>query len=468
MRLRSPESDRRGRAFALLQLPASASPWSRRVGSGRAVLAAICALCAAPAIFAQVSIEGGRVDALIRNAIEATDAASESLYRSRGLSRRPIDVSDELRSMGELSKALNAVYLVTYRTDDRLRAILIDLRTDVPQIVGAYTVGSTATLRQQIARLRNSLDIPHRQVGRAPIRRGLRREIPPKSNEQWTTLSKIVGAELFPKEAARTLATAESVLIVPSAVLSSIPYGLLRPADWKTELSEKVTVSILPRLPGRTSVLQWTGLGAEDKALILVDPRLEANDGWTFPPLPGAEIEAKEIATSLHSAIRVGTDATWAVVQAHENDTAILYLATHAIADEGAALDQSFIALADRMVTPREIQSQHFPKGELVVLSACQTGLGADVDGGTIGISRAFNISGFPAVIMSLWSIDDRLTADLMKDFASRLRVQAPQYALRGASNELRRSNPNDPAVWASFEYFGVPMTGPPPSPPRR
>lgn len=57
-------------------------------------------------------------------------------------------------------------------------------------------------------------------------------------------------------------------------------------------------------------------------------------------------------------------------------------------------------------------------QAELVVLSACKTGLGEEVKGeGLVGLTRGFMYAGSPRVVVSLWSVDDQATSELMKVF---------------------------------------------------
>jgi CHAT domain-containing protein len=105
--------------------------------------------------------------------------------------------------------------------------------------------------------------------------------------------------------------------------------------------------------------------------------------------------------------------------------------------------------------TAREVQSSRL-KAQLVVLSACQTGLGKIHDAGVIGLSRAFQIAGVPRVVMSLWSVNDKATAALMKAFVKYLRANMPSEALRLAMLEVRRERPQL-SQWASFVLFGTP-----------
>jgi CHAT domain-containing protein/Tfp pilus assembly protein PilF len=96
---------------------------------------------------------------------------------------------------------------------------------------------------------------------------------------------------------------------------------------------------------------------------------------------------------------------------------------------------------------------------DLVVLSACQTGLGKEVRGeGLMGLTRAFMYAGVPRVIVSLWSVDDRATAELMAAFyRSLLRDgKRPSEALLDAQVELRKHREwQSPYYWAAFVQQG-------------
>ena len=95
---------------------------------------------------------------------------------------------------------------------------------------------------------------------------------------------------------------------------------------------------------------------------------------------------------------------------------------------------------------------------ELVVLSACQTGLGRLTGEGTVGLSRSFLAAGARSVIVSLWSIDDLATEKFMTAFyGAYLGGESKAAALRRAMLEL--SNDPDfraPAFWAPFMLIGA------------
>jgi CHAT domain-containing protein len=96
---------------------------------------------------------------------------------------------------------------------------------------------------------------------------------------------------------------------------------------------------------------------------------------------------------------------------------------------------------------------------DLVVLSACQTAFGKDVRGeGLISLTRGFMYAGTPRVVASLWQVDDRASAELMKRFYEGMlgRGLRPAAALRAAQVELLNDKRwSAPHYWAAFTIQG-------------
>jgi CHAT domain-containing protein len=96
---------------------------------------------------------------------------------------------------------------------------------------------------------------------------------------------------------------------------------------------------------------------------------------------------------------------------------------------------------------------------DLVVLSACQTGLGKLVRGeGMVGLTRAFMYAGTPAVMVSLWSVSDISTATLMGEFYKNLVIKNldKTNALRKAKlTMLKNEKFANPYYWAPFVIVG-------------
>jgi CHAT domain-containing protein/Tfp pilus assembly protein PilF len=98
-------------------------------------------------------------------------------------------------------------------------------------------------------------------------------------------------------------------------------------------------------------------------------------------------------------------------------------------------------------------------KAELVVLSACETGLGKEVKGeGLMSLMRAFMYAGTPSVVVSLWNVNDESAADLMIRFYRHLKTGriSKAEALRQAQLETIRDN-GFPFFWAPFVLVGKP-----------
>jgi CHAT domain-containing protein len=108
------------------------------------------------------------------------------------------------------------------------------------------------------------------------------------------------------------------------------------------------------------------------------------------------------------------------------------------------------------LLSAREILSMDLRRTELVVLSACDTGLGAIVPGRTVaGLPRAFIVAGADSVVMSLWKVPDASTSALMKCFYRELsKGVSTADALRVAKLAAMKDCPH-PRDWAAFICYG-------------
>ena len=110
--------------------------------------------------------------------------------------------------------------------------------------------------------------------------------------------------------------------------------------------------------------------------------------------------------------------------------------------------------MEDGILTAYEISQMNLSNTELVVLSACETGLG-DIQGneGVYGLQRAFKIAGAKYLIMSLWQVPDKETAYFMELFYKHLVAMDMDIpaAFRATQDELRANPFITPYQWAGF-----------------
>ncbi len=143
-----------------------------------------------------------------------------------------------------------------------------------------------------------------------------------------------------------------------------------------------------------------------------------------------------------------------------------VHFATHGLLDsERPGLSSLVLSMVDArgkaqdgFLRANDIYNLKLP-AELVVLSACQTGLGKEVKGeGLVGLTRGFMYAGAARVVVSLWNVNDKATADLMSKFYEKMLKQGerPAAALRAAQVEMwKQKQWQSPYYWAAFTMQG-------------
>jgi CHAT domain-containing protein len=146
----------------------------------------------------------------------------------------------------------------------------------------------------------------------------------------------------------------------------------------------------------------------------------------------------------------------------------LLHFATHGLLNsEHPELSGLVLSLVDEngraqdgFLRMHEIYNLRMP-AEVVVLSACQTGLGKQIKGeGLVGLTRGFMYAGAQRVVASLWQVDDLATAELMKRFYRGMLQDdlRPSAALRAAQLEMMKMKQkrwSPPYFWAGFVMQG-------------
>jgi CHAT domain-containing protein len=314
-----------------------------------------------------------------------------------------------------------------------------------------------------------------------------------ESDEEWTRASEELGRMLLGLLPANT--AIKRLVIVPDASLWFVPFAALPFGAKREPLLVRFEVASLPsasigrflsREPARRNgnvpriaVLADPVFGRDDERIVRKQARTEPfaasigpdrSAAPAFPRLRFSRVEADGIAAILPSG-RVNRFLDFAAsrrafeAQAVRNAD-ILHFATHVVLDtqrpelsgialssvdpDGRALDGFFRLF--------EIYNLDLHAG-LVVLSACRTALGRQIEGeGIVGLTRGFFCAGASNVLASLWSVQDRATAELMRRLYENLLKDRmdPAAALRAAQLALR-SDPrwSHPYYWAAFTMQG-------------
>lgn len=186
----------------------------------------------------------------------------------------------------------------------------------------------------------------------------------------------------------------------------------------------------------------------------------------SLSPLEGAGQEAIAIANLFNTSALTGAAATEQTIKQRIGSARVVHFATHGLLEYGNPQDSGVsdvpgaIALApgqgeDGLLTSAEILETLHLQAELVVLSACDTGLGDITGDGVIGLARSLIAAGTPSVLVSLWAVPDAPTADLMLDFYKEWgEGKNKAQALRHAMLKTMEEHP-DPKDWAAFTLIG-------------
>lgn len=330
-------------------------------------------------------------------------------------------------------------------------ALVEYLLTDSASVAFAITrdtlaVVDLAATRREIARLveftRGALEAPS-----------------PAAAELWRgPLRRLYQHLIAPVEATGLLGGTTRLVLVPHAELHYLPFAALLNGDREGRfLVSKYELELTP------SASVWLALG--DRS-----PRATASGSLAFAPqpeaLPASRREVDAVARLAQAPILAGDAATEEAFRRAAQTRRVLHLATYGVLNKHNPLF-SYVELAsgggqDGRLEVHEVFGLDLA-ADLVVLSACQTGLGsgmlADVPPGDdwVGLTRAFLHAGAANVVATLWPVQDQATADLMERFYQGFTAGAdPVRALAAAQRALLAAPTTaHPFYWAGFVAAG-------------
>jgi CHAT domain-containing protein/Flp pilus assembly protein TadD len=281
------------------------------------------------------------------------------------------------------------------------------------------------------------------------------------------------------------------LVIIPDGILHIIPFAALNTPNSQTYqplltkheityLPSASTIAILrstaankPLGPKTLAILADPIFSKDDPRVnrlinVAVDRRDRATRDLPLDRLPFTATEAQGILALIpkdESTAAFGFDASYDWITSPKiSQYRYVHLATHGFFDgDNPALSSIILSSFDAQGHDRKAYLR-FPDlfnlnlpTELVVLSACETGLGNNVPGeGLVGMTRGLMYAGALRVAVSLWAVDDQATSDLMQDFYKNLwqSKQSHTAALRAAQLNMWQQG-KAPYYWAAFTLQG-------------
>ncbi|WP_179351201.1 CHAT domain-containing protein [Winogradskyella vidalii] len=169
--------------------------------------------------------------------------------------------------------------------------------------------------------------------------------------------------------------------------------------------------------------------------------------------------EAEQIDKAVKTQFLMYNSATKSDVLEQANDYSILHLSTHA--NSGNFTTPANIDFIDSKLQLQELYSLDLTQ-DLVVLSACETGVGVlQKSEGSMNLARGFKYAGVSNMVVSLWKINDRSTAQIMSNFYSDLKQTASAFSANQSSKltyleaEDISNIKKSPYYWSAFVYSG-------------
>jgi len=272
------------------------------------------------------------------------------------------------------------------------------------------------------------------------------------------------------------------IIVVPDGALAYIPFDILLKNEVKYKKNQSYRNDIMPYLINDYAVsYAYSATVLQQNLNVKKDDNIE-HDFAGFAPkfihtndtemalrschdnrlisLPHSQYEVDSIQKLIGGKIFTETDASIANFIQIAANSRLIHLSTHACANEDDQLSRIYFN-DEEYLTALELYALRL-RADMVVLSACETGIGKLQRGeGVMSLARAFAYTGIPATTMSLWSVDDRATSQIMVHYYKHLKSgQTKDEALRNAKlyflkHDVEENRHQHPYYWAAFVHIG-------------
>lgn len=282
--------------------------------------------------------------------------------------------------------------------------------------------------------------------------------------------------------AGKLLVGKQRLIIVPSGILHYLPFEVLLTKGEEKALATMTpaqlpyllrdyAISYVPSAAVLASLRNRPVKSTVGKSfLAFADPVYGDQGPWRLGRLIGSRREVEQISAffpkdEVSLLLREQASEGNAKTAGRFDQFRFVHFATHGLLNEekpshsGLILNLDAQQSEDGLLQAYEIFNLKL-NADLVVLSGCETGLGKEVKGeGLVGLTHAFFYAGTPSLVVSLWKVQDRSTADLMVNLYREIgRTQIKSEALRQAKLRLiQQGRYADPYYWASFVLTGDP-----------
>ncbi len=309
----------------------------------------------------------------------------------------------------------------------------------------------------------------------------------PRNEFVWHKAGERISLELLPNIEGLWNSKIKHIIIVPDNVLYLLPYEAL---CYKSKyLLERFSISYSPSSLTLVNILanngknriskSYLGIGAEKTTKKRIessnslsqwpiDSALSYYDNYVdgYPKLPYCQEEIRSVYALFDKRtadVLLGADATETNTKKKAIDNyKVVHFACHGIIGVDNPLNSALVLVEDPLgkddgyLQAKEILNMRIG-ADLVLLSSCESGLeAASIGYGVMGISKAFIKSGAKSVIATLWKINDRTTAYLIRQFFEKLLAgYTKNEALRYAKLSMARSKYSHPYYWAGFVLNG-------------
>ena len=417
-----------------------------------------------------------------------------------------VGLAELCRALPQGAALIDFVHFIDYRPVEggvrltrKMAAVAVRQRDCRVQIAA---LGDAKPLQNAVQEWRKSLRVQGPSRGAAAVGVADADSAPP-----WHPGAKDLWAQLI-QPLADHLQGVEALLISPDDALHFVPWpalvdpqGKLLADHWPVALVDSPAQLLAPKaqpaaLAGSSALIiggPAFGKARKGKPGPVQNQACAALLSTVWAPLPGTLGEAKaggEVLRKAGVAVETltGAAATEAALRKAAPGRRWISLATHGYFAGAACARNADLTPRDPLLlsglvfaganqpgaaagddgwlTAAEIAALDLRGTELVVLSACETGLGdaqQAVGEGVFGLRQAFARAGAAGVVLSLWQVPDRETADLLGAFWRRMAAtpQRPWLALHAAQAELRAKlaaqGRDHPQLWAGFAYAGQP-----------